>query len=42
MPTLNVVTREGERVAIDAPPGLSLMETMRDAGVDEILALCGG
>ena len=41
MPKLIVVTREGER-EIMGESGLSVMEVIRDAGIDEILALCGG
>ena len=37
-----VVTREGEEQQIDATPGISVMEIIRDAGIDELLALCGG
>ena len=42
MPELIVTTREGETHAIEADAGLSLMEFIRDAGLDELLALCGG
>ncbi|KKC24035.1 2Fe-2S iron-sulfur cluster-binding protein [Sphingomonas sp. SRS2] len=42
MPKLIVTTRDGTRRALDAQPGLSIMENVRDAGVDEMLALCGG
>lgn len=42
MPKLVVVTREGEESVIDAEAGLSVMEAIRDAGIDELLALCGG
>lgn len=42
MPQLIVVTREGEERVIDGKTGLSVMEVIRDAGIDEILALCGG
>jgi 2Fe-2S ferredoxin len=42
MPQLIVTTREGEIRTIDAKPGLSAMEAIRDAGIDELLALCGG
>ena len=42
MPKLIVVTREGEEREIDGEVGLSVMEVIRDAGIDEILALCGG
>lgn len=42
MPKLIVVTREGEERALDGESGLSVMEAIRDGGIDEILALCGG
>ncbi|RZT56833.1 2Fe-2S ferredoxin [Sphingomonas sp. BK036] len=42
MPKLIVVTREGEEREIMGEAGLSVMEIIRDAGIDEILALCGG
>ena len=42
MPKLIVVTREGEEREIDGEVGLSVMEVIRDAGIDELLALCGG
>ena len=37
-----VITREGETKALPATVGLSVMEIIRDNGVDELLALCGG
>ena len=42
MPTIKVMTREGDQRSIEAASGLSLMEAIRDAGFDELLALCGG
>ncbi|MFB7091464.1 2Fe-2S iron-sulfur cluster-binding protein [Streptomyces sp. NPDC056296] len=42
MPKLIVTTREGETRTVDALVGLSTMEVIREAGVDELLALCGG
>lgn len=42
MPKLVVVTREGEESVLDAETGLSVMEVVRDNGIDELLALCGG
>jgi 2Fe-2S ferredoxin len=42
MPKLIVVTREGEEREIEGESGLSVMEVIRDAGIDELLALCGG
>ena len=42
MPKLIVTLRDGEEREIDGAAGLSVMEVIRDAGIDEILALCGG
>jgi len=42
MPQLIVVTREGETRTIQGESGLSVMEVIREAGIDELLALCGG
>lgn len=42
MPKLIVMTREGEEREIMGEAGLSVMEAIRDAGIDELLALCGG
>ncbi len=42
MPTLIVTKRDGETVEIDGKAGLSVMEVIRDNGIDELLALCGG
>jgi 2Fe-2S ferredoxin len=42
MPKLVVVTREGEESVLDVESGLSVMEAIRDNGIDELLALCGG
>ncbi|QWT16653.1 2Fe-2S iron-sulfur cluster-binding protein [Sphingobium xenophagum] len=42
MPSINVVTRTGESRIIEAAEGISVMEAVRDAGIDELLALCGG
>ena len=39
MPKLIVVTREGEERELDGESGLSVMENLRDGGVDEILRL---
>ena len=40
--TVNVRTRDGELKVIPAVVGDSLMETIRAAGIDEVLAICGG
>lgn len=42
MPTLYVTTREGNTVELQGSEGLSVMEVIRDGGIDELLALCGG
>jgi len=42
MPTLVVVTRDGTEKTVEGEAGLSVMEVIRDAGFDELLALCGG
>jgi len=42
MPRISIVDREGRTRALEAQAGHSLMEAMRDAGIDELLALCGG
>ncbi len=42
MTTITIVNRAGAEREIAATDGLSLMENIRDAGFDELLALCGG
>jgi 2Fe-2S ferredoxin len=42
MTQVTIVRRNGEELTIDAAGGQSLMEAIRDGGVDELLALCGG
>ena len=42
MAQLVVVTRDGTEKVIEGETGLSVMEIIRDAGFDELLALCGG
>lgn len=42
MPRLNVITRQGDRIEIDAPPGGTVMEAVVAGGVHELLAVCGG
>lgn len=39
---LKVVKRDGTELSIQANPGVSVMEALRDNGLDELLALCGG
>ena len=42
MPELNVIMRDGTQKMIEASADLSVLEAIRDAGFDELLALCGG
>ena len=42
MPKLIVTTRDGAVQELNGETGLSVMEIIRDGGVDELLALCGG
>ena len=39
---LTITDRNGSGRTIDAAEGLTLMEAIRDAGFDELMALCGG
>ena len=42
MPTVVVTLREGAQKEVEADVDQSVMEAMRDGGIDEIFALCGG
>ena len=42
MPNITVTNPAGETRQVDAENGLSLMESLRDLGYEDILALCGG
>ncbi len=42
MISIIVTTREGEERHVEGVEGRSLMEAIRDGGVDELLAVCGG
>jgi 2Fe-2S ferredoxin len=42
MPRITIIDRVGRAQAIDAQNGSSLMENIRNAGFDDMLALCGG
>ncbi|WP_026203389.1 2Fe-2S iron-sulfur cluster-binding protein [Rhizobium giardinii] len=42
MATISVRTRNGELHSFDGRIGASLMENIRNAGFDELLAMCGG
>ncbi|WP_174290958.1 2Fe-2S iron-sulfur cluster-binding protein [Sphingomonas bacterium] len=42
MVAISVTLREGTTQRIAATPGMSVMEAIRETGIDELLALCGG
>jgi ferredoxin, 2Fe-2S len=42
MPMLNVIRRDGTTLRIEGDANISVMEVIRDGGVDDLLALCGG
>jgi 2Fe-2S ferredoxin len=42
MAKIIVITRDGTEHPIEAKTDLTVMENIRDAGFDELLALCGG
>lgn len=42
MTTLTIIDRAGVEHDLAGEPGLSVMELIRKAGFDELLALCGG
>ena len=42
MPEVIVTTRAGEELSLPFSTGASLMQTICEGGVDELLALCGG
>ena len=42
MVTLHVTLRDGEVRSVQGRPGRSVMETIRDGGIDEVMAICGG
>lgn len=42
MPKVIIKTREGEEVELQGKAGHSLMETIRDNGISELQAMCGG
>jgi 2Fe-2S ferredoxin len=42
MTQIAVTTRSGETLNVAATPGISVMETIREAGIDDLAALCGG
>jgi len=40
--SITVSTRSGQAMELEGKVGLSLMEVIREGGVDELMALCGG
>lgn len=42
MPYIKVTDRSGNDSIMEYTPGITVMETIRDNGMDELLALCGG
>jgi ferredoxin, 2Fe-2S len=42
MPQLIVTTRDGTEQTLNGASNQSVMEVIRDSGIDELLALCGG
>jgi 2Fe-2S ferredoxin len=42
VPTLIVTNTKGATSSVDAPIGTTVMEAIRNAGFDDLLALCGG
>lgn len=42
MAFVTIVRRDGSEATVAVDPALSLMEVIREAGIDELLALCGG
>lgn len=42
MPDIIIVDREGTEITASGEVGLSVMEVIRAAGIDELMALCGG
>lgn len=42
MTEVSITTRTGSEVTVQADEGRTLMETIRDRGMSELLALCGG
>ena len=42
MPSLHVVQRDGSEITVSGAAGQSVMEVIRDSGIDDLLALCGG
>lgn len=42
MVSVKVVNREGAETALEVDEGTTLMEAIRDAGLDDVIGQCGG
>jgi 2Fe-2S ferredoxin len=42
MPRVTVITRSGQEHSFEANANSSVMEAIRDKGIDELAAICGG
>jgi 2Fe-2S ferredoxin len=42
MVTIEVTVRDGTLYTVSAEAGITLLEAIRNAGIDDLLALCGG
>jgi 2Fe-2S ferredoxin len=42
MPSVTVILRKGNSQVVKAEVGASVMEAIRNAGIDEVVALCSG
>lgn len=42
MSKIIVIKRDGSRVSVDSENGASLMISIRNSGIDELVAICGG
>jgi 2Fe-2S ferredoxin len=42
MITIEVTLRDGSQRTVSGAPGTTLLEAIRDAGIDDLMALCGG
>jgi 2Fe-2S ferredoxin len=42
VPRLTVITRDGGEHSFDAKGNSTVMEAIRDSGISELLAICGG
>jgi 2Fe-2S ferredoxin len=42
MPRVTVITRSGEEHSFEANGNSTVMEAIRDSGIDDLLAICGG